>query len=142
MARPKTSHPTDRELAILRVLWESGPSTVREVYQTLDKQQKTAYTSVLSVMQTMTGRGLLERDESERGHVYSTTRSQEETQQHSVRDLVDHVFNGSTMSLVLLMLTMLTLSMAALSQPPAHAQESETSLDARELQNVRWRLAC
>lgn len=50
MARPKTSHPTDREFAILRVLWESGPSTVREVYQTLDKQQKTAYTSVLSVM--------------------------------------------------------------------------------------------
>lgn len=100
MARPRTPHPTDRELAILRVLWEIGPGTVREVYQTLDKQQKTAYTSVLTVMQTMVDKGLLERDESERSHVYSATKSQEEIQQHIVCDLVDRVFNGSAMSLV------------------------------------------
>jgi predicted transcriptional regulator len=97
----KPPKPTDAELAILRVLWERGPSTVRETWQQLRPQQQTGYTTILKLMQIMFEKGLVTRNETERSHVYSTSRSQEETQQEVVGHLLDRVFAGSAPKLVM-----------------------------------------
>ena len=100
MARPKTQGPTDRELLILRVLWERGPSTVRQVHKALQKDVNAGYTSVLKIMQIMHEKGLVSRDESEHSHVYEANQSQEETQTEIVDNLLHKVFGGSAMNLV------------------------------------------
>ena len=85
--------PTDAELAILRVLWAQGPSTVREVAEEMEREG--AYTTVLKLLQIMTGKGLVRRDESARTHVYRAARSERATQRQLVRDLADRAFGGS-----------------------------------------------
>lgn len=92
--------PTDAELAILRVLWERGPSTVRQVHEAL-AERATGYTTTLKLMQIMAEKGLVTRDESSRTHVYASRASQEQTQSQLVRDLVDRAFGGSAAALVL-----------------------------------------
>ncbi len=101
MARLKTSRPTDRELAILRILWDRGPSTVREVNEMMDKDRDTGYTTTLKLMQIMTEKGLLTRDESQRQHVYRPAFTQEKTQKQLVGDLLEKAFSGSTEKLVM-----------------------------------------
>src|SRR5919197_3093182 len=91
--------PTDAELAILRVLWARGPSTVRQVAEVLGRE--TAYTTVLKLLQIMTEKGLVRRDESARTHVYSAACSQDQTERQLVTDLVDRVLGGSAEKLVL-----------------------------------------
>src|SRR5512146_188534 len=93
--------PTDAELAILRVLWEQGPSTVRQIQQVLDRARPTGYTTVLKLLQIMTEKGLVRRDESERSHVYRARYSEGQTQQQLLGDLLDRAFAGSTSKLVL-----------------------------------------
>jgi predicted transcriptional regulator len=93
--------PTDSELAILRILWERGPSTVRQVHEALVEARETGYTTTLKLMQIMADKGLVERDETSRTHVYSATAGQAQTQQQLVRDLVDRAFGGSAAALVL-----------------------------------------
>ncbi|QAT83223.1 CopY family transcriptional regulator [Corallococcus coralloides] len=93
MSRGKLPRPTDAELAILRVLWDGGARTVREVHETL--QDGSGYTTVLKTMQIMTEKGLVTRDESQRAHVYSARLPRESTQQQLVTDLMDRVFGGS-----------------------------------------------
>jgi len=83
------SRPTDAELAILRVLWRRGPSAVRRVHEALSQGRETGYTTVLKLMQIMTEKGLVERDETERTHVYRTRLTQEQTQQQLVNDLLE-----------------------------------------------------
>lgn len=95
-----TPRPTDAELAILRVLWERGPSTVRDVHETLSAQG-VGYTTVLKQLQIMTDKGLVDRDESERAHVYVARVSEERTQRQLLGDLVDRAFGGSSTKLVL-----------------------------------------
>src|SRR5215471_17792606 len=97
-ARP-TAKPTDAELAILRVIWRRGPSTVRQVHEVLSQDREIGYTTVLKLMQIMTEKGLVERDESERTHVYQAMLTQEETQQQLVGDLLDKAFGGSASQL-------------------------------------------
>jgi predicted transcriptional regulator len=92
--------PTDAEMAILRVLWERGASTVRQVQETLNAERPTGYTTVLKLMQIMTDKGLLVRDESQRTHVYRPRLAAEKTQQQLVRDLLDRVFAGEADKLV------------------------------------------
>ncbi|SEU25127.1 BlaI/MecI/CopY family transcriptional regulator [Stigmatella erecta] len=99
MAEPKLPRPTDAELAILRVLWERGASTVRDVHDSL--QDGTGYTTVLKLMQIMTEKGLVVRDESQRAHVYSARVAQQKTQRQLVADLVDRAFGGSPAQLAL-----------------------------------------
>ena len=101
MKASKKSKPTDAELAILRVLWERGPSTVRETWEQLCPPQQTGYTTILKLMQIMFEKGLVARDETERSHVYSASRSQEETQREVVGHLLDRVFAGSAPKLVM-----------------------------------------
>ncbi len=93
--------PTDAELSILRVLWELGPCTVRQVQETLNEQRETGYTTVLKLLQIMTEKGLVERDETERTHVYQASLAREQTQQQLVSDLLDRAFGGSAKQLVL-----------------------------------------
>lgn len=93
--------PTDAELSILRVLWELGPSTVREVWEQLSPEQGTGYTTILKIMQIMFDKGLLSRDETARSHVYSAARSQDQTQREVIRHLLDRVFSGSAPKLVM-----------------------------------------
>ena len=113
MSNLNLSRPTDAELAILRVLWSRGPSTVRQVHEALSRERETGYTTVLKLMQIMTEKGLVERDESERTHVYQARFTQEATQQRLVSDLLDKAFGGSASQLV----------MQALAAKPASADE-------------------
>ena len=91
--------PTDGELAILRVLWTQGPSTVRQVAEALGPD--TGYTTALKLLQIMTEKGLVRRDERSRTHVYETTYTQDQTERTLVSDLLDRAFGGSAAKLVL-----------------------------------------
>jgi len=106
--------PTDAELAILRVLWTRGPSTVREVAEAMGREG--AYTTVLKLLQIMTDKRLVRRDESSRTHVYEATSSEEVTQRQLVADLLDRVFDGSAEKLVLQALAARKSSPAELAQ--------------------------
>ena len=101
MSRRAHKRPTDAELAILRVIWDLGPSTVREVFAELNTSRDTGYTTVLKLMQIMMGKGLLRRDESVRPQVYEPVRSQHQTQRQLIGDLLDRAFSGSPGNLVL-----------------------------------------
>ena len=98
---PLTPRPTDAELAILRVLWDRGPSTVREVHEALSATQGSGYTTVLKLLQIMTDKGLVVRDESQRAHVYASRLGEHLTQRQLLADLVDRAFRGSSTKLVL-----------------------------------------
>src|SRR3954467_11085572 len=100
MARSPVPRPTDAELAILRILWERGPSTVRQVHDVLARDRQGAYTTALKLLQSTTEKGLVERDERDRTHVYRAAQGEEQTQRQLVRDLVDRAFGGSALKLV------------------------------------------
>jgi BlaI family transcriptional regulator, penicillinase repressor len=97
----KPPKPTDAELAILRVLWQRGASTVREVWEELSPQQRTGYTTVLKTMQIMVEKGLLARNETDRSHVYRAARSEGQTQRQVVSHLLERLFSGSAPKLVM-----------------------------------------
>ena len=92
--------PTDAELSILRVLWRRGPSTVRDVHDDVSRETSTGYTTILKLLQIMTEKGLVVRDESERAHVYEPAYGQQKTQRQLLTDLVDRAFDGSAAQLV------------------------------------------
>jgi predicted transcriptional regulator len=101
MARHKEPGPTSRELSILGILWNKGPSTVRQVNEEMNKQQRTGYTTTLKLMQIMTDKGLVVRDDSKFQHVYEPAISEEKTQKQLVGDLLEKVFEGSAEKLVM-----------------------------------------
>ena len=96
---PTPKKPTEAELAILRVLWTRGASTVREVAEAMGRGG--AYTTILKLMQIMTDKGLITRDDSARAHVYVAAYSEGHTQRQLVHDLLDRLFDGSTSQLVM-----------------------------------------
>ena len=108
--------PTDAELHILRVLWSRGPSTVREVHDALSASQATVYTTILKLMQIMTEKGLVVRDESQRAHVYEARHSEQRMQRHIVADLVERAFGGSPAKLVMQALSGRKASAAELTE--------------------------
>ena len=93
--------PTPAETAILGVLWERGPSTVRAVFDALGPTRDIGYTTVLKLLQIMQGKGLVLRDESDRTHVYRTAHPREVVQRELVGDLIDRAFDGSAAELVM-----------------------------------------
>jgi BlaI family penicillinase repressor len=101
MAKINQPRPTDGELEILRVLWQRGASTVRDVYDALSKTKPVGYTTVLKLMQIMADKGLVRRDEEQRAHVYSARVPQEQTQRQMVRDLLRRAFDDSASQLVM-----------------------------------------
>jgi BlaI family transcriptional regulator, penicillinase repressor len=122
---PKPPKPTDAELAILRVLWQRGASTVREVWEQLNPKQQTGYTTVLKIMQIMFEKGLLARDETDRSHVYRSTRSEEQTQRQVVGHLLERLFSGSAPKLVM-------QALAGRKATPAELAEIRKLLDEIE----------
>ena len=98
---PKPPRPTEGELAILRVLWDGGPATVREILHTLNENKPTGYTTALKLLQIMTEKGLVERDERVRPQIYRPRFPREQTQRQLVRDLLQRAFGGSVRALVL-----------------------------------------
>jgi predicted transcriptional regulator len=101
MARRKTARPTDRELTILRILWDKGPSTVRQVNEAMSRDENTGYTTTLKLMQIMTEKGLLLRDDSQFKHVYRPALTEEKAQKQLVGDLLEKAFSGSAEKLVM-----------------------------------------
>jgi len=95
MRKRQNPIPTESELSILNALWELGPSTVRAVYDVLNKTRETGYTTVLKLMQIMTEKKLVKRDESNRTHVYTANYSKHQTQRWLVDDLLNKAFGGS-----------------------------------------------
>ena len=101
MSDRQPPRPTDSELAILGVLWERGPSTVRDVHDALNKDGATGYTTVLKILQIMTEKGLVVRDETERAHVYESRYGEQKTQRQLLADLAERAFGGSATKLVM-----------------------------------------
>ncbi len=99
MKKTETPIPTEFELAILNVLWKIGPSTVREVYNIINKSRKVGYTTVLKILQIMIQKKLVKRDESNHAHVYIPNCSQRKTQKRLVDDLLRKAFGGSSLQL-------------------------------------------
>lgn len=101
MATPSTRKPTSSELEILHVLWERGPCTVREVHQALQEKRPIGYTSVLKLMQIMTAKGTLRRNEEQRAHVYEAEQPAEKTKRDLAQDVLQRVFDGSASELMM-----------------------------------------
>ena len=125
MKNSKLPKPTDGELAILRVLWQRGPSTVRDVWEQLSPEQGTGYTTVLKIMQIMWGKGLLARDDTDRSHVYRAARSEGQTQRQVVGHMLERLFSGSAPKLVM-------QALAAKKATPAELAEIRKLLDDME----------
>jgi BlaI family transcriptional regulator, penicillinase repressor len=115
MAKNAIFRPTDRELTILGILWDNGPCTVRQVNEIMNKDTNTGYTTTLKLMQIMTEKGLLLRDDSQFKHIYKPAVNEEKTQKQLVGDLLEKAFAGSAEKLV----------MRALSAKKVSAEELE-----------------
>ena len=100
MARPKEEHPTAAELEVLKVLWQRGPSTVRDVLEVLNESRPRAYTSVMSLMNVMADKGQLVRREQGRAFLYEPASQREDTLGGMVADLLGRAFEGSASQLV------------------------------------------
>jgi BlaI family transcriptional regulator, penicillinase repressor len=96
-----TPNPTPSELEILHVLWERGPSTVREVHEALSAKRPMGYTSVLKLMQIMTAKGTLRRNEEQRAHVYEAVQPAEKTKRQLAMDVMQRVFDGSASDMMM-----------------------------------------
>jgi len=101
MSAPKYIKPTEGELEILRVIWEKGLASVRDVHEELAKTKDVGYTTTLKLMQIMNDKGLVKRDKSTRAHYYTAAVSQEKTQKHPVGKMIDGLFGGSPARLVI-----------------------------------------
>jgi BlaI family transcriptional regulator, penicillinase repressor len=125
MSKFKSPRPTEAELAILRVLWRRGPSTVRQVWEQIAAAQRTGYTTVLKIMQIMANKGLVQRDEAQRSHIYKTRLTEEQTQRQVVGHLLDKVFSGSASKLVM-------QALAAKKATPGELEQIRKLLDQME----------
>ena len=100
--KPKPPKPTAAELDLLRVIWRLGPATVKDVHQARQRERPDlAYATVLRLMQVMHGKGLLDRDERQRSHVYAAAHAQDALQTNLLKDLIHKAFSGSGKDLVL-----------------------------------------
>ncbi len=95
------TRPTDAELAILRVLWDRGPSTVRQVFEVLSGERDLGYTTALKMLQIMDEKGLVQRDARDRVHIFAAAQTQEQTQRSLLDNLLDKAFGGSSLDLVM-----------------------------------------
>lgn len=117
--------PTESELEILQILWEKGPSTVREVHEVMEKVRNIGYTTTLKTMQIMTEKSLLERDTSNRTHIYNPLISQENTQNQFLNKMIDGLFNGSASRMVIGALNQETISAKDLDEIKEYLKQFE-----------------
>jgi BlaI family transcriptional regulator, penicillinase repressor len=130
----KPPRPTDAELAILRILWERGACTVRQVHDELSRDRPSAYTTALKMLQIMTEKGLVRRDDSERTHIYQSRLTEEQTQRQLVRDLLDRAFGGSASKLVLQVMSARRATQEELGEI---RRLIDSSKDGREIRDER-----
>ena len=123
--KAKQPNPTAAELEILRVLWDRGPYSVRDVHKALNEVKPTGYTTVLKLLQIMTGKGLVDRDEEQRPQIYRARYPREHTQGQLLRDLTERAFGGSVKALVL-------QAVAGRKSSPRELEEMERLLDRIE----------
>ena len=109
----------------MKVVWKTGRATVREVYETLLERRKLAYTTVLTMMKILEGKGYLTKDQDERAHVYHPTRPEQAVVRSMVREFVDRVFNGSAQPLLLHLVRDKRLSERELEELKRLLKESE-----------------
>jgi len=98
--------PTESELELLRILWTIEPATVRDIYEALNRERASGYTTILKMLQIMTAKGLVVRDEGNRAHVYRAAMSQDAMQSRMLRDLSMRLFSGSATQLAMHALAM------------------------------------
>ncbi len=126
--RRRTATLTPHELAIMKVVWQHGQATVREVYEALRVRRKIAYTTVLTMMKILEGKGYLSKDSDERAHVYRPTRPEHAVVRSMVRDFIDRVFDGSAQPLLLHLVRDRQLSEDEIEELARLIKESEDSL--------------
>jgi|SRR6185295_5164287 len=112
-AKKQTPRPTDSELRILNILWDRGPASVRTVHDELQQDKQSQYTTTLKLMQIMTDKGLIDRQDINRVHIYRPCNSREQTQRQLAGHLMEQAFGGSARSLL----------MGALGAKPASQKE-------------------
>jgi BlaI family penicillinase repressor len=118
-------NPTDAELEILRVLWSRGPCTVKQIHESLFSRPPRGYTTILKLLQIMSEKGLVRRDEKQRAHIYEACFSQEQTQKKLVGDLLDKAFSGSASKMVM-------QALSTRSASPSELREIRRLLDKME----------
>lgn len=101
MATTKAIRPTKLELSILNVLWQKGPATVREIHAIVNEAKPTAVNTILRMMQIMTEKNLVTRDDTVRPQIYRARYTQQQTQTHLVKDLIQRAFDGSVKDMVM-----------------------------------------
>lgn len=101
MKNLKPNRPTESEMEILQILWENGSSTVREVHEVLSETKDSGYTTTLKLMQIMTDKGLIERNDEAKSHIYSATVKKESIQKQVVSKMINSLFKGSSAKLVM-----------------------------------------
>jgi BlaI family transcriptional regulator, penicillinase repressor len=101
MPRPSSSQPTEVEMQILRILWDLGPSPVREIHKRLESEKGTNYSTTVKMLAVMLQKGLVKRDEKAQPHVYRPAQTRNKTGKQMLDDLIEKVYDGSAMSLVL-----------------------------------------
>ena len=101
MSNSKLNKPTESEMEILQVLWERGASTVREVHEILSKTKDSGYTTTLKLMQIMNEKGLLNRNDDSKSHIYTTAVKKESIQKQVVSKMINGLFKGSSAKLVM-----------------------------------------
>ena len=116
MKKQELPKPTEGELELLTILWDRGQATVREIFDAVNTTRPVVYTGVLKLLQIMTDKGLVERNESERAHVYRAAVAKEETQRTFMREMSDRLFSGSAAQLALRALEMETASEEELNE--------------------------
>ena len=116
MARPRSRHPTELELEILKVLWREGPLPVRDVRDAIVGFRELAYTSVMTIMNIMTRKGYLRRKKHGASYVYRTSITQRATTRRMLRDLVDRAFDGSAAAVMVKLLETADIDAAELDQ--------------------------
>ena len=101
MPRPSSPQPTEVEMQILRVLWDLGPSLVRDIHRRLEAAKGTSYSTTVKMLAVMLEKRLVTRDEKAQPHIYKAALTRDGAGKRLVRDLIDKIYNGSTVSLVL-----------------------------------------
>lgn len=132
----KQNKPTESEMEILQVLWEQGPSTVREVHEILSKTKEAGYTTTLKLMQIMNEKGLLNRNDDSKSHIYTPAVKKESVQKQVVSKMINGLFKGSSAKLVMHALGNHRASKEEISEIKKYLDEIENEGSAKKKSGI------
>ncbi len=136
MSNSKLNKPTESEMEILQILWEQGPSTVREVHEILSQTKDSGYTTTLKLMQIMNEKGLLNRNDEAKSHIYTASVKKESIQKQVVSKMINGLFKGSSAKLVLHALGNHRASKEEISEIKKYLDEIENKENAKKKNNL------